>query len=85
MSSQTELYSRNVSIQYNYKPKYSSVACGVTDIIHRVHQYEAFVMTEEVPIQERQAQTDEKQTQEIFVNVGVEKWEDKSVDFKPLS
>jgi len=42
-------------------------------------------MTEEIPIQERQAQTEEKQTQEIFVSVGVEKWEDKCVEFQPLS
>merc|ERR1739841_296242 len=85
LSTQTEPHHRNVGLQYNWKPKMTSVSCGISDYATKAHYYEAFVMTDELAVQERIAQTEEIITKDIYINVGVDKWDDKQCEVQPVA
>jgi len=42
-------------------------------------------MTDDTEIQERQAQTEEVLTKDIYINVGVDKWDDKNIEALPVN
>lgn len=42
-------------------------------------------MTDELQLQERMIQSDEVHSQDVYVNVGVNEWFDKNIQFTPYS